>query len=320
MGIVYDFGVGGYDISYDVFSLTAPSYVAVSSKIAVTAADAAEPATAKNSVIVGRDSTGYYLSVQDKDKVELERYYDELMSALGTVRIVFHNEFVTVYVDHRWIHTFAYPKVYHPEEPEVSMYASGAIEIENIRLRELADWREAIFIDLETTGQNALSSVILQRPVTNVSNWRGNLVFFYNPQRTEVAVDKIREIGIDEADNNAGSSDGIVYFTNTAVVVDPEFAKRMGFVTRVYRLPDLDNGAIMATKIIQRQARQDLIRFRDFGIRFNPKVEIGDIAVINFNASGTGTDVTGKAIVEAMSFSIADGECSMSINGRDANG
>lgn len=320
MGIVYDFGIGGYDISFDVTALAIGQSISVGSKIAVTKADAEDPGTAKSSVAAGRDNNGYYFQVADKNGSIVERYYDPLLDNLGIIRIVFHNEFVTTYVDHKWVHTFGFANVYHPEDPEVSMYASDDIEVENIRLRELADWREAIFIDLESTGQNALTSVILQRPVTNISNWHGNLVFFYDPVRAEIAVDKIRNIGIDEADNNSGSSDGIVYFTNTAVVVDPEYAKRVGFVTRVYRLPDLDNGAIMATRIIQRQARQNLIRYRDMGIRFNPQLEVGDIALVNFSASGTGTPVTGKVIVEAISMSATNGECTMNINGRDANG
>jgi len=315
---IYDFGVGGYDIVFTAPDLSNGEWIAVSSRAGVTAADAAAPASAKTYVVIGRTGDKYFISVHDSSDGQVDRYTSSDLSHLGEVRIVFHNEFITVYVQDYWIHTFWFDDIYHPEEQDIKMSCSGSIAVTNIRLKELSDWREAIFVDMETNSQNAISSVILQRPIEIRSASGGEMVFVYDPDRDTQIIHFVRSLDIEQAESSQGCSDAIVYFTNVAVVVDDAYAEQVGFVTRMYRFPDLDNGAIRAATIQQRIARQSRKSYRSLS-RFHPKVEVGDIVSIAFPASGSYLPVEANLIVDSINFSIESGAQSMTIQGRDAN-
>ncbi|MGY5875139.1 MAG: hypothetical protein RTU30_05295 [Candidatus Thorarchaeota archaeon] len=317
---LYDFGTGGFDIEFRLASLAIGEQIIVCSKVAVTATDADDPSTAKSYLVIeGNSGSGYDFSMNDKSSSQVDKFESDL-EYLGVVRVIFHNEFCSVYVDHNWIYTFAFETVYHPEDPEVGLKTGGAsIAVYDIRMKELSDWREAIFIDLETSTKNAISSAILQRPVDIYANYQGKLKFLYSPTRETVALDFIRSHRKTEsADVPMGCSDALVSFAYATVVNDLEYAEKVGFVTRFYRLPSLDNGAVEAARILQERARQSRIS-HTIAARIDPRVEVGDIVQLSETLSGTGTSVDHNVIVETLSFQVSEGRQQMSISGRDAD-
>lgn len=314
---IYDFGVGGYDIEFEVASLSVGEEIIVCSDIGLNA-DADDPDTAESFIVIGRDSTGYYLEARDKDGDSIEEFESE-MSNLGKVRVIFHNAFCTVYFDYHWVYTFYFADVYHPEEPSVGLKTTGgSITVYNIRLKELADWREAIYVDMETSTQNAINTAILQRPVDIYPNWQGQLVCEYDPIRESDDVLIVKLHNLVESSHPKASSDGIVESTYAGVVMDLAFAETDGFVTRLYRLPDLDNGFIRAASIMQTRARRSQEKHR-VSCRINIQFEIGDIAQVDEVVSGTGTAVVENFVVENISVSISEGKQEMSLVGRDSD-
>ena len=317
---LYDFGTGGFDLEFYVASLTNTQEIIVCSDIAITDTDAETPATAECFLVIeGPDGNSYDFTYKDKSNDEVDRFMSSIED-LGLVRIVFHNEFCSVYVDHKWIYTFAFAAIYHPEEPSVGLKTNGdSIAIYNIRLKELSDWREAIFIDLETSTRNAIQSAILQRPVDNYPNYEGKMKFVYDPVRETRRLDFVRNHReVDAADVPQGCSDALVYFTYAAVVNDLAFAESTGFVTRLLRLPNLDNGAVKAARILQRRARQSR-KSHSISARIDPRIEPGDIVQVYETLTGTGTVILHNIIVESARFSIREGQQAMSISGRDAD-
>jgi len=317
---LYDFGTGGFDLEFRISSLSTGQQVIVCSKVAVTADDAATPSTAKSYIVIDRpDASSYDFIVKDKNNVAVDAFRTTY-AALGVVRVVFHNQFCSVYVDHKWVYTFAFATVYHPEDPVVGLKTNGAsITVYDIRLKELADWREAIFLDLETSTKNAISSAILQRPVEIYPNYEGKLRFVYNPSRETISLENIRSHRrVESADVPMGCSDALVSFTYVTVVNDLLYAKNVGFTSRFYRLPDLDNGAVMAARVLQERARESRISHA-LTCRIDPRVEVGDIVQVSETLSGTGTLVSHDIIVESANFQISEGKQSMSIQGRDEN-
>jgi len=115
-----------------------------------------------------------------------------------------------------------------------------------------------------------------------------------------------------------GCSDALVSFTYVTVVNDLLYAKNVGFTSRFYRLPDLDNGAVMAARVLQERARESRISHA-LTCRIDPRVEVGDIVQVSETLSGTGTLVSHDIIVESANFQISEGKQSMSIQGRDEN-
>jgi hypothetical protein len=314
---IYDFGVGGYDIEFDVASISVGQEIIVCSGVGINA-DSDDPDTAKSFIVIGRDSTGYYLEARDKDGDSIEEFESE-MSNLGRIRVLFHNAFCTVYFDYNWVYTFYFYDVYHPEEPEVGLKTvGGSITVYNIRLKELADWREAIYVNMETSTQNAISTAILQRPVDMYPNWQGQLVFEYDPTRESDEVFIVKSHSVVETNHSKASSDGIVESVYSGVVMDLALAETDGFVTRMYSLPDLDNGFIRAASIIQTRARRSQYGHR-VACRINVQFEIGDIAEIDEAVSGTGTSVIGNFVIENITLAISEGRQEMTLSGRDSD-
>jgi len=314
---IYDFGVGGFDIEFSVASISQGQEIIVCSDIGVND-DAEDPDTSQCFVVLGRDATGYYFEVRDKNGDSVEEF-ETPMSNLGKVRIIFHNAFCTTYIDDNWVYTFYFWDVYHPEEPNVGMKTVGGnITVYDIRLKELADWRDAIYVDMETSTQNAIRTAILQRPVDIYPNYEGKLVFEYDPVRDSDSVLFVKKHTYQEQDDPKASSDGIVESTYAGVAMDLQYAKTDGFVTRLYRLPDLDTGFIRAASILQMRGRQSE-QGHDVACRINLQFEIGDIAEVDENVTGTGTAIDRNFVIEGMTLAISDGRQEMTLSGRDSD-
>ena len=314
----YDFGTGGYDILYNIDATTMSNddSIIVCSTMAVTSTDADDMTTAKSFVYATKQTDHFEFTVRDKSGNIIETYLDYDLEALGTVRVIAHGTFITIYVEDKWIHTFSVSDAQYPVSRYVALKTSGAsLTVTDVRLKELADWREAVWIDMEQDSMNAISSVVLQRPVDIYPTWDGKLAFAYDPERDTVSLVKVTRMSSVHSDSQQACSDGIVYFTDTAVVIDPIYARDVGFTTRMFRLPDLGQDAIEATRIIQERNREARLRY-SVSCRLSPQLEYGDIANIAFTKAGTGTSVDEDIIVENLNFTIEDGAQSMTVEGR----
>jgi hypothetical protein len=224
------------------------------------------------------------------------------------------------------VHTFAYPEadLHWPQKAlQIWIYASTSKTIPAVRVVELFDWREAIYVESEMSAQSALGSVIQERPIEIFPTVSGGLSFSYNLKKdvvdyTTPAITKrtFRQHERAIQNNRDAGSDAIVYFADVTFVNDLDFADSDGFLTRVLKLSSLDTGAKRAGQILlekanERQYAHTLI------IRPDARIEYGDIIDFVYILPGTLTEIAYQVIVEANSFQIAEGQSQMSLFGRE---
>jgi hypothetical protein len=106
-----------------------------------------------------------------------------------------------------------------------------------------------------------------------------------------------------------------VYYSDVNVLSSIQTAKEMGFITRIYRLAELDHGAIKAAEIMQKKARQNTRRYKVQG-RLNLALEVDDVAVIQFLTVDTKETINDSFIVETIRLYIANGDNYMIAEGR----
>jgi len=314
--VIYLLGLGGYDLQFTIASLASGQELRVFSNSAFVSGDFAD-ANRRAYVGIKNNAGAYELYLRDTALNVLE-FFPMTQTSLGVVRVIAHNEFVSVYVDRVWVHTWALSYIYHPEDISVGIVLStGTATVTNTLLRELSDWRENVWVEIDSTSANAISSIINQRPVDIWSDYRGYVNYVYEYTRSTFDMEFVDRHLIDR-DDTVGSSDGLLYGNAAAPVVDTDFMTDYGFVTRVYRLPDVESGPIRAIKHFQELGRQRTKK-HSIDSRIFPSVEIGDIVSVAKTLSGTGTAFSEDAIVEDLRISISAGQNRMAITGRDAN-
>jgi hypothetical protein len=262
----------------------------------------------------GNFSASFYSSTSN---TLLERRVVSAGSGTHDFRILYAGDYVSVYIDHRWVVTFGIQELQYPQELSVYLSGSEVYNATNLRFCDLSDWREAVYIDLETDGMSALSSIIQERPVESVPLPEGTISFYYEKDRDTVnAVIDSRTFREEEQDQLSAASDAIVYGANDVVALSsPELAVLSGFATAVHRFPNLDSGAVRASLILQRRAIESMIKY-SMETRIYPSLEVGDIFSISMTASGTGTLISRQTIVEEIS--LRDESNTMRISGRSA--
>jgi molybdopterin-binding protein len=251
------------------------------------------------------------LSTYDSELVEAKPF--TASTDTHHYRILYHDNSISVYVDGRWIYTFAVEELSYPKELAVNLFT--AITITNVRYVELCDWREAVYIDLETDASSALSSIIQERPVEMVPQSDGSVAFWYDKVRDEVqkAINPGQH-SLSRPSALDASADSIIYATiDVGTVRDSDLAELVGFTTRVHRFSNLNRGAIRASKIIQ-QRKLEGLEMHEILTRIDPRIETGDIVIASFVASGTERSVTVRFIAESVSLNYNDK--SMNISGR----
>jgi len=242
---------------------------------------------------------------------------------ISQVRVLFHNEFCTVYIDGAWAYTFSFAYTLYPEvlSTQMAFYdgteaQSGTLTVTNVTIKELCDWRDAIFIDLETNAANAIQSIIQQRPVEIIPRSNGSVDFFYEPEtRPQVALSNIRKHTITEDDSKSASSDAIVYYSDVTVLSNEETLEDVGFITRMVRVPELDSGALRAAKVSQKRARQSMYRHHVEG-RINLALEIDDVATAAYTPANESLAHNHSFIVESVQLDLSSGNFNMTLEGR----
>jgi hypothetical protein len=231
-------------------------------------------------------------------------------------RVFFHDSFITVYMDGKWIHTFGAPEFVYDISNDV--YLGGNFTATNIRLKDLCDWREAVYIDLETDAMSAIGSVIQERPIETVWRSNGGTAYWYDIVRgTIVQVVLPKSHDWTETTPRDGASDAIIYgYSEVKCLQYQPYHVNYGFATKVMRFPNLKSGALRAAKEVLERAFEGRMR-HTIKIRPDIRLEVGDILDVDYNASATGTAMAFDLIIESISLDLAGGQPNMTITGRE---
>jgi hypothetical protein len=224
-------------------------------------------------------------------------------AGLQSYRALLHENSISFYQNNKWIDTICFDELEYENSLSISFNGTGTIT--NILLRELGDWREAIYIDLETDGRSALSSILQQRPVTIISNWNGYLDIFYEKTRDTITSNiEPRSHRNTRSVPRDGASDAIVYGSkDVKTIVNEYFARGLGFATKLIRVPDLNVGAFKAANIILKNAYEQS-NTSMFIMRPNLQLIVGDVLVISYIAGGTDRAYSGQIIVDGLALEI----------------
>lgn len=310
--------IGGFNIRFDIASFALGSSIELQSNIQII-----EGGSYPTSVVIINKQSDRIVIMYGTDRYHLSYYFDYMIDNAESFRILFHDEFCTIYIDNSWAYTFSFDYVGYPQELSLNMFyfdgteeSEGTCQISNLVIQELCDWRDAIYIDLDTTASSAIQSVIQQRPIEIVPRYDGALQFYYEPEeRDTVPLSFLTEVRKIEEESKTACSDAIVYYSDVNVLSDDQTAEEIGFITRIYKLSELDHGALKAARVMQKKARQSVRKYRVQG-RLNLALEIGDVATIEFTAVDTQDSYSESFIVEAIQTNIANGEAYMAIEGR----
>lgn len=247
-----------------------------------------------------------------------DAYPFELAGA-GRYRVLFHDDFATVYANDRWICTFCPESIAYDTAMDINLVTGQSTTITDICLSELCDWREAVYIDFETDSKSAIGSVIQERPVEVYAQPNGHLSYWYEPQRQTISqvADHIRLHHATKTIPKNSSSDGIIYYANVATISNANYARDYGFTTRVYRMPSLTSGAIKAARITQ-QREYESGYMHQIKVRSDIRLQSGDILAVSYTAAGSGRSYNFSIILTDVTLSIAgeNAESSMQISGR----
>lgn len=316
---------GGFDARFTIPALATNAWIAIYADN-LTYTDGAQ----STKLDIGLKNIGGILTVYAKGQSgTLPEHYFQTTASPSVpheLRVFFHEEYVSVYIDNVWHVTFGIGTdlLTWPKDVQLYIYAyaSTSFTLTNLRLVELFDWREAIYIESELSAQSAIGSVIQERPVEIVPTSTGGLQLSYNIIRDTITytADECKRIFTshqreDGTSGDAGS-DAIIYFSDVSFASYEKFAEEEGFLTRVYKLSNLDNGAEATGKILLEKAFEEQFQ-HPITMRPDIRIETGDKITFTYVVPGTERTVSYTVIVESKSISIAEGRYTMSIKARE---
>jgi hypothetical protein len=209
---------------------------------------------------------------------------------------------IGIYQNGQWVTTIALDKVDYGDNLTLSLSSYSSETVSNILISNLSDWREAVWIDLETDGRSALGSVIQQRPIEIIPHPDGSVSIYYEKVRDQIiAVREPRDHKYQHSIPAEGASDAIVYGYNVKTLQNLNFARELGFSTKLFRMPDLSTGAVRAANVLLQRALEGAHRDQ-LTIRPDLALVIGDVYVVIYTASGTGRIESHIIILESISL------------------
>lgn len=233
------------------------------------------------------------------------------------IRVFFYNQFVSIEMNGFWVYSYAFSNIEYPTQlPSIQLKAlNDDITVINIKRVELADGREAVFVDYEASTETAIQSIIQQRPVSIFPSIGRSVIFTYSATKDNVDAVFVSRFVDATNDSMQLASDALIYFTDVGISLNEDVLRDVGFVTRLYRLSELDTGAERAAETLQKRALEKRHSVTVIQ-RFDPRVEPMDILHINLVAKGTTRTIDRSIIVENTSISMRDGDSGMTIGGR----
>jgi len=263
------------------------------------------------------------ITSMDSGTIVYSQIYPATTNITQKIRVLYFSDHISLYQNGRWIFTKSFDSlqycIYAPYR--LSLTAHGTLTMDNVHVKDLSDWREAIYLDLETDGQSAINSIIQQRLIEIYCKPDGSIEFYYEIIRDVIdAVREPRSYRYTYSVPLDGASDAIIYGPlDVKTIQNNDFAKLLGFCTRVFRLPDLTVGANRAVYYILKKSLEGYLR-HDFSIRPDLELLIGDIYHIHYTTAGTGRNEYHNTIVEGISLNISMSNkvsSSMQITGRE---
>lgn len=319
MSVQYNFGRGGYDLHFTMPALSINQWVAVQCDSAFTESDQDETAPI-GTVKLKRTDDGFEVSLLDTNGNVLEQYAFEhaAKDQVNRVRVRVRNEAVSVSLNEWWAVTLWLKQVRHAEQPAVYLLASGAIEVSEIRLVELADGQDQVQVDVEDSSANAIAAVIQRRPIFQWCLEDGSMRFSYDPPEALHEVLWAWKVDQNHDLSDRAASDGLVYHREgVAVVIDDEALEEIGLVTRTVRYSELEHGAIRAGHKLLERGRQALHR-TTLTRALIPHLETYDQVHYEALIGGGVVGVEGTCLAEKVTFNITGAVAQMTIEGRAA--
>lgn len=322
-GVLYGLGsqqyVEGFDVSFSIDDLSTNDYVELVSDVVITPTSGSDNQALLR--ITKTDTSEYRASLYSLPSSTL---VDSIEFNITTpidldIRFIFHDDFATVDIGDCWYATFGCEKLTYDIDCALYLRSSANTQFNNIRVVDLSDWREAVYIDLETDGKSAVGSVIQERPIDVHYRSNGSIAYWYSRIRDRVTqvIEPRRHVRKRQFPRNCGS-DAIVYYSDVAAIQNSDFVERYGFSTKVYRFPSLTVGAIRAAKI-QMNKLLESAYMHSISMRPDVRLEIGDVLDIDYYAGGTQTHIQVSVIVEncSLSYSASDNNPTMQVSGRE---
>lgn len=317
MAVTFDFEVGGWDLWFTLPALSTGQWVkATFDGSAFTSADR-DDAGREGAFKIERTADGFELSLlcTAGDTVEVFEYACSPAGAVE-VRVMSHNKAISVTLNGMWAHTFWLAYVRHAVDPVVYLNASGAITVTDVRLVELYDGNEDVFIDVDGSSANALASTFGRRPIRTWPQYDGALCFGYDPPRAVVEARNVKRWGWTKGSSEHTGSDYLVFQReHVGLAVDFDALEDFGFVTRALRFPEQEHGAISAATKLQEQGRQEQLVY-ECAVLLLPALELYDVVDLYATASGALAGVEDNFIAEKVSVEVGSGKAGMTIEGR----
>lgn len=235
------------------------------------------------------------------------------------VRIFIHNDCVSVWVDDRWVYSYRLMFVWYPDNSVInvslSAHGTGGMTITNIVRHELGDWREAVFVDYEANSESVIQSILQQRPLEIIPEVENGITFTLHAVKDTMVPIHVISFDEEELTPSDVSSDGLVYAAEICISLYEEAAKQVGFITRQYRLSELDSGIVRVAKINQEKALERR-HPATVEMRLDPRLEFTDMMDLDLVVTGTKTVISRNIIVEGLSIQMENGIYSLTANGR----
>ena len=280
----FHFGTGGFDLRFKLPALTSGQWLKVAWNSAIVSGDL-NLSSPSASLELKRTDTGYTLSLKNTAGGLVDRFSCALPAGQAACRVIVRNVMISVMIGDDWAHSFILRSVSHAEKPEIYLSASGVFTIQDVLLVELADGHDDVTIDIENNVENAIASVINNRPITIWSRYDGSINYAYEVPRAEIWSYVAKSIGLTWQLPIQAGSDLIVFHTNTAVFSDVELLRKRGFFTRVHKYPNLEAAAIRAGRKLQSLGKTDLERAA-IASPFLPQIELYDVVHLQATVSG----------------------------------
>lgn len=320
--------VDGFDVRFDFGALSTGNYVDILSDSKLRGYDQTQ-----SIIRIKKTGAGAYQAIllAYSPEVAVTTYAFAMGDTGHSARVLYHDNFATLYIDDIWIYTFGISVEKNDEDPlhdlngityspTLEIYVQtdmASLTISNVRVCELADWREAIYIPMETDGMSAIQSIVQERPIEIVQKSSGAISYCYEPTRDVIhqKADNIRRHSFQEKYPMDGASDGIIYYADVKTIQYSPFAKKYGLSTKTINLPNLNVGALKAGKIIMERSYERSV-MHDLDIRQDIRIEVGDILHIHYIASGTKRESEYYIVVEDVSMGVTN-NASMRVVGRE---
>jgi hypothetical protein len=132
--------IGGFDLRFEIGYFPIGSSIELISNVCIQE-DVNGESFPESVLIISRQNT-FVTLFYGADKHHLFEGFDYFSNAISKVRILFHDEFCTVYIDNAWAYTFSFAYVSYPQNLSLNMdyfdgtaVSTGTCAISNVNIQ-----------------------------------------------------------------------------------------------------------------------------------------------------------------------------------------